>query len=122
MDVAIGQAVTMDDPVWRELLVAIADWKLDKNAFDKIAKNKAYTDRLTQEDRGFIEACRDYYQKGAFPGEKFVSMTMPPLVTSELTPKATAAQQQAADLQREAEMRFYQNQAAQGMARLGSLR
>ncbi|AMO96167.1 hypothetical protein CFter6_3534 [Collimonas fungivorans] len=122
MDVAIGQAVTMDDPIWRELLVAIADWKLSPAVFNVIAKNKAYTDRLTQEERGFIEACRDYYQKGIFPGEQFVSMTMPPLVTSELTPKATAAQQQAADLQREAEMRFYQNQAAQGMARLGSLR
>ncbi|HWX03734.1 T6SS effector phospholipase Tle3 domain-containing protein [Collimonas sp.] len=122
MDVAIGQAVTMDDPVWHELLVAIADWKLDPDAFYKIKKNKAYTDRLTKEERGFIEACKDYYQFGTFPGEQFVSMTMPPLVTSELTPKATAEQQQAADLQREAEMRFYQNQAAQGMARLGSLR
>lgn len=119
MDVAIGQAVTMDDPVWRELLVAIADWKLDPEAFNKIAKNKAYTGRLTQEARDFIEACKDYYQTGTFPGEQFVSMTMPPLVTSELTPKATAAQQQAVELQREAEMRFYQNQAAQNMGRLG---
>lgn len=27
MDVAIGQAVMLDDPVWRELLIGIADWK-----------------------------------------------------------------------------------------------
>jgi len=122
MDVAIGQAVTMDDPVWHELLVAIADWKLDPEAFNKITKNKAYTDRLTQEARDFIKACAKYYQDGTFPGEQFVSMTMPPLVTSELTPKATAAQQQAAEEQRAAEMRFYQDQAARGMANLGNLR
>lgn len=122
MDVAIGQAVTMDDPVWRELLVAIADWKLEPEAFAKIEKNKAYTDRLTKEAKDFIEACRDYYQFGTFPGEQFVSMTAPPLVTSELTQKATAAQQQAAEAERAAEMRFYQNQAAQGMANLGNLR
>lgn len=122
MDVAIGQAVTMDDPVWHELLVAIADWKLDKNAFQTIQNNKAYTDRLTQEARDFIAACKDYYQKGIFPGEQFVSLTAPPLVTSELTPKASAAQQQAAEEQREAEMRFYQDQVGRGMANMGSLR
>lgn len=38
MDVAIGQAVTMDDPTWRDLLVSIADWKLTPDAMAKIKK------------------------------------------------------------------------------------
>ncbi|MDR9850782.1 DUF3274 domain-containing protein [Herbaspirillum huttiense F1] len=122
MDVAIGQAITLDDPVWRDLLIRIADWKMDPTAFVKITQNKAFTDRLSQQDRDFIIACRDYYQFGAFPGEEFVSMAMPKLVTSELTPEANQEKQRAAYQEREAEIRFYQNQAAQGMANLGNIR
>ncbi|QJQ00412.1 T6SS effector phospholipase Tle3 domain-containing protein [Herbaspirillum rubrisubalbicans] len=122
MDVAIGQAVTLDDQVWRDLLIRLADWKMDKQAFVKITQNKAFIDRLSQDDRDFIVACKDYYQRGKFPEERYVSMSIPSLVTSELIPKAAQAQQRAVDLEREAEMRFYQNQAAQGMANLGNLR
>ncbi|WP_083893483.1 T6SS effector phospholipase Tle3 domain-containing protein [Herbaspirillum sp. B65] len=88
MDVAIGQAITLDDAVWRDLIVLIADWKMDPNALGKITQNKAFTDRLSQEDRDFILACKDYYQLGKFPGEHFVSLKMPSLVTSELNSNA----------------------------------
>ncbi|WP_323123518.1 T6SS effector phospholipase Tle3 domain-containing protein [Burkholderia alba] len=93
MDVAIGQAVTLDDPIWRELLILISDWKMDDSVLSKIKNNANYT-RLSQEMRDFIQACSTYYIKGVFP-EKYVSSTLPTLVTSELTPAALAAQQAA---------------------------
>jgi hypothetical protein len=91
MDVAIGQAITLDDPVWRDLLIGIADWKMNKQAFSQITKNEAYNNRISQDDRDFIIACKDYYQRGKFPDEQFVSMTMPSLVTSELVHKESKA-------------------------------
>ncbi|WP_124095176.1 DUF3274 domain-containing protein [Burkholderia gladioli] len=94
MDVAIGQAVTLDDPAWRELLTLMADWKMDAATMAKIQRNAAYS-RLDTDTRNFIKAVSDYYQNGSFPAEHFVSSTMPPLVTSELTPSAVAAQKKA---------------------------
>ncbi len=94
MDVAIGQAVTLDDPAWRELLTLMADWKMDAATMAKIQRNAAYS-RLDTDTRNFIKAVSDYYQSGSFPAEHFVSSTMPPLVTSELTPSAVAAQKKA---------------------------
>ncbi|MDI3302991.1 MAG: DUF3274 domain-containing protein [Burkholderia multivorans] len=93
MDVAIGQAVTLDDPVWRELLILMADWKMDRAAVNKI-KGNANFGRLPPKTQEFILACSNYYLSGTFPDE-YVSATMPPLVTSELTPSAVAAQEQA---------------------------
>ncbi|WP_323120998.1 DUF3274 domain-containing protein [Burkholderia alba] len=95
MDVAIGQAVTLDDPIWRDLLILMADWKITPETLTKITKNANYH-RLTSDTQDFIQACSDYYMSGVFP-EKYVSATLPPLVTSELTAKAAAAQQQAID-------------------------
>lgn len=89
MDVAIGQAVTLDDPVWRELLILMADWKMDRAAVNKI-KGNANFGRLPPKTQEFILACSNYYLSGTFPDE-YVSATMPPLVTSELTPSAAAA-------------------------------
>ncbi|WP_206955412.1 T6SS effector phospholipase Tle3 domain-containing protein [Trinickia acidisoli] len=117
MDVAIGQAVTLDDPVWRELLVLIADWKMDRAALKKIKDNANYG-RLPAETTTLVEACKDYYQNGTFP-EGLVSSTPPDLVTSELTPKADAARQQAVSEQIANEQRFHQNQMAQSWGSLG---
>ncbi|WDD91222.1 DUF3274 domain-containing protein [Burkholderia sp. FERM BP-3421] len=89
MDVAIGQAVTLDDPVWRELLILMADWRMDDSALFKIKNNLNYK-RLNQGAQDFIQACADYYSVGIFP-EKYVSSTFPPLVTSELTSTAAFA-------------------------------
>ncbi|WP_260428190.1 DUF3274 domain-containing protein [Burkholderia sp. Bp9031] len=93
MDVAIGQAVTLDDPVWRELLILMADWKMAPASLAKIQKNANYG-RLDSKMRDFIQACSDYYMYGTFP-EAHVSSTPPPLVTSELTSAAIAAQEKA---------------------------
>ncbi|MBN3808507.1 DUF3274 domain-containing protein [Paraburkholderia sp. Ac-20347] len=119
MDVAIGQAVTLDDPVWGDLLVRIADWKLTKPAMNKITGNANYR-RLPADTSALIVACAAYYQNGDFP-DGLISDLPPSLVTSELTPKASAAQQQAIEQQRAADERFYQNQAAQNWGKLGGL-
>ncbi|WP_063532744.1 DUF3274 domain-containing protein [Burkholderia sp. MSMB1589WGS] len=93
MDVAIGQAITLDDPVWRELLILMADWKMVPASLAKIKKNANY-DRLDSKMQDFIQACSDYYMYGTFP-DAHVSSTPPPLVTSELTSAAIAAQEKA---------------------------
>jgi hypothetical protein len=114
MDVAIGQAVTMDDPVWHELLILLADWKLTEEKETAINQNAAYASKLTVSDKAFIRACADYYQNGRFP-EEFVSTAPPPLVTSELTTSLEAARQAA-------DVNINQDLAARSMANLGSMR
>ncbi len=86
MDVAIGQAITMDDPVWRDLLIRMADWKLDASAEDGLTDNVNFG-RLSPETQKLLKACAKYYQKGIFPDSSLVPMEPPPLVTSELKPQ-----------------------------------
>lgn len=87
MDVAIGQAVSLDDPFWRDLLIRMADWRLDRKALTKIQGNQNYG-RLSAQAQKLIEQSARYYQKGVFPDESVVSTTgahaIPPLVTNEL--------------------------------------
>lgn len=118
MDVAIGQAVTLDDPVWRELILAIADWKLSPYAYSTILANRAYKEKLSQENKDFITACKDYYQSGTFPAERFVSMAMPDLVVNELTDEALKARYESM----EPDIRFYQNQVGTAFGNLGNMR
>ncbi|USW93446.1 DUF3274 domain-containing protein [Pseudomonas proteolytica] len=89
MDIAIGQARCLDDPVMREVLVAIADWKIDEDQFEKI-KAIAGWSRLSTEARALVEASHFYYDKGKFPSADLVSLTPPTLVTG--TPKKGAGQ------------------------------
>ena len=120
MDVAIGQAVTLDDPVWRELLILLADWKISPSTYTKIQGNRNY-ERLSEQTRLFIDACATYYQKGIFPTSQ-ISEIPPDLVTSELTPKAKEAQRQAFEKRMEQEQRFYQDQMSRNWASWSSLR
>jgi len=64
MDVAIGQANCMDDPEWRELLLAMADWRTDwvreKGNMPKYAQ-------LQAEVKTLVEATYQYYTDGIFP-------------------------------------------------------
>ncbi|WP_434113498.1 T6SS effector phospholipase Tle3 domain-containing protein [Paraburkholderia caffeinilytica] len=83
MDVAIGQAVSLDDPDWRDLLIRMADWRLTTAAMTPLQANPNYG-RLNERTKNLIEATATYYQKGIFPDESVVPLkTMPPLVTSE---------------------------------------
>jgi hypothetical protein len=81
MDVAIGQAVTLDDPTWRELILAMGRWRYDKREFGQLNKNKNYG-RLDPSAKRLLEATAMYFQEGKFPDECIVSTKLPPLVTS----------------------------------------
>jgi hypothetical protein len=106
----------LDDPVWRDLLIGIADWKLGRVTMAELKANKNY-DRLPDETKQLVEACANYYQAGTFPEDK-ISMVPPSLVTSELTPKETAAQQAAQQEQWAQEQRFMQDQVAKNWGQL----
>lgn len=79
MDIAIGQAHSLDDPAMREVLVAIADWKIEKRKLQKIKELPAWS-RLSGEAQTLINATSDYYQLGLFPPSSLVSLTPPTLV------------------------------------------
>ncbi|MNF72417.1 hypothetical protein D3C84_543960 [compost metagenome] len=81
MDVAIGQARCLDDPVMREVLVAIADWKMDKKRFfDEVMKMEGWS-RLSAEAQVLVKASYLYYDEGEFPSTALVSLTPPSLVS-----------------------------------------
>jgi hypothetical protein len=85
------------------------------------ALEREETPKEAPETKQLINACMDYYQNGKFP-EGLVSSTVPSLVTSELTPKVIAAQQQAQAEQREAEQRVYQDVVSRNFGSLGNIR
>lgn len=78
MDIAIGQARCLDDPVMREVVVAIADWKMDTMRFDEIMKMEGWS-RLSVQARTLVKASYLYYQEGQFPSD-LVPLTPPTLV------------------------------------------
>ncbi|MET4713827.1 hypothetical protein ACVKS2_002967, partial [Pseudomonas sp. PvP125] len=79
MDIAVGQAHCLDDPVMREVLVAIADWRIDKKQFAIISKLPGWA-RLSEEAQTSVKASLRYYQDGIFPSTDLVSLTPPSLV------------------------------------------
>lgn len=80
MDVAIGQARCLDDPNVRELLIAVADWKLTTRQLKPLQDNPYYR-RLLQTSRDLIEQSAEYYSRGTFP--IVVSMKLPRMVDAE---------------------------------------
>jgi hypothetical protein len=80
MDVAVGQATAMDDPAFRDALLAFAEWKYPPSDVDA-AKNDVEK-KLSRVAVMQFEQTLRYFNEGKFP--KFVDMTMPPLVVSEL--------------------------------------
>ncbi len=81
MDIAIGQAHCLDDPAMREVLVAIADWKMDEEVFRKTSELPGWS-RLSAEARALVKASYQYYQEGEFPPSDLVSLTPPTLLAS----------------------------------------
>jgi hypothetical protein len=79
MDIAIGQAHCLDDPAMREVLVAIADWKMDEKQFDQVGRLPGWT-RLSAEAQLLVRASYQYYDKGTFPPSDLVSLTQPSLL------------------------------------------
>ena len=81
MDVAIGQAKSLDDPNVRALLIAIADWKIDLKGLEKIKANPYFLSFETSSQE-LVEASARYYSQGIFP-EKLVPKTPPKMVDAE---------------------------------------
>ncbi len=79
MDVAIGQAHCMDDPEWRELLLAIADWR---TSIDQLKIKSPKYKLLDSSVRTLVEATNEYYWNGNFPSS-LVPTTPPKLVVSQ---------------------------------------
>ncbi len=90
MDVAIGQARRLDDPDWRDLWIAMGDWRipLEANARKRkkfgIAELRYYS-RLRPEIQELIQANAKYYWKGIEPAAGLLSTEPPPLVDRETT-------------------------------------
>jgi hypothetical protein len=84
MDVAIGQARSLDDPDMRNLLIAIADWKLTARRMGELTANRYYQSQLTNDSRKLVNACFAYYMHGTFPSS-YVPTIPPPLVDMETT-------------------------------------
>ncbi|MDD0997135.1 DUF3274 domain-containing protein, partial [Pseudomonas sp. TNT2022 ID1044] len=80
MDIAIGQAHCLDDPRMREVLVAIADWKMGEKRFDQVGRLPGWT-RLSTEAQLLVRASYLYYEKGTFPPSDLVSLTSPSLLS-----------------------------------------
>jgi pimeloyl-ACP methyl ester carboxylesterase len=78
MDIAIGQAHCLDDPAMHEVLVAIADWKMDEEVFAKTSDLPGWA-RLSGEAQALVRASYLYYDRGIFPPSDLVSLTPPAL-------------------------------------------
>lgn len=80
MDVAIGQAKCLDDRDMREVLIAIADWRIEKEFYkEKLVKMPGWG-KLSPAARTLVDATYLYYDKGQFPSEELIPMTPPSLV------------------------------------------
>jgi hypothetical protein len=79
MDIAVGQARCLDEPAMREVLVAIADWKMDKKQFEQVGLLPGWS-RLSAEAQALVRASYLYYDKGIFPPSDLVSLTPPSLL------------------------------------------
>ncbi|RMV27510.1 hypothetical protein ALP14_03749 [Pseudomonas amygdali pv. myricae] len=80
MDIAIGQAKCLDDPAMRDVLVAIADWKMDKKKFEVVEKLPGWI-KLSDEAQALVKASNAYYERGIFPPPELVPLTPPSLLT-----------------------------------------
>lgn len=77
MDVAIGQAHCMDDPEWRNVLLAIADWRTD---LEEEQSNLANFDKLAPDIRELVWATYRYYNQAEFPSHLVPTKAPAPVV------------------------------------------
>ncbi|WP_422422793.1 effector protein Tle3 domain-containing protein, partial [Pseudomonas sp. GZD-222] len=79
MDIAIGQAECLNDPSMREVLVAIADWKLDEDRYNEIIGLRGWS-RLDVKSQALVTDSYLYYRRGKFPATEQVSLEPPSLL------------------------------------------
>ena len=80
MDVAIGQARCLDDRHMREVLIAIADWRIEEAFYKKTLVKMPGWARLSESARSLMHASYLYYHGGKFPSEALIPLTPPSLV------------------------------------------
>ncbi|MFP3708007.1 DUF3274 domain-containing protein [Paraburkholderia sp. SIMBA_009] len=78
MDVAIGQATTLDSKDWQAVWLAMADWKIDYTTISSLPKFQ----KLSDGARTFLKEACDYYSSGEFP-KSVLSSGIPSLVVSQ---------------------------------------
>jgi hypothetical protein len=78
MDVAIGQAKTMDSKDWQALWIAMADWKTPIAGINTLSK----FEKLAPDIQNQIQEVCIYYQKGTIPSWTH-NAVQPSLVVSE---------------------------------------
>ncbi|MFD1555867.1 DUF3274 domain-containing protein [Paraburkholderia silviterrae] len=78
MDVALGQARTLDDKDWQQLWIAIADWKSSYEDIHSLAKFSS----LTPDGQKMVKLASDYYWSGTLP-DAAVPKEPPGLVVSQ---------------------------------------
>lgn len=87
MDVAIGEALTLDDPQWRQLLTLMADWRMTEEAYLQVMTNPRWK-ALNRRTQALIKACRLYYDKGEFPSNDLVQIDRLPTMVRGTIPGA----------------------------------
>lgn len=80
MDVAVGQGKCLDDPQIREVLIAMADWRMDEKTFENKVTQMPGWPKLSDQAQALVTANYKYYDKGTFPSPELVPMTPPPMV------------------------------------------
>lgn len=80
-DLAVGQAHTLDSDDTRSLLIGLADWKMDQQAYALLESNVMFN-TLSPQAKALAEGCRIYYQSGIFP-DHLVSDAPPSSVNTD---------------------------------------
>lgn len=80
MDVALGQAKALDDPEWRKLLIAMADWR---SKLSVITLSPRY-EKLPKKVPELITATHSYYLEGSFPADLIAHAPPSPIVSETL--------------------------------------
>jgi pimeloyl-ACP methyl ester carboxylesterase len=91
MDLALGQAESLDDPDWRDLLMAIADWrtKFDKNTLPLYPKYGS----LLKDVQALVDANCQYYLYGKFPDGLVPKEPPQPIVSERIKDRLNAGAQ-----------------------------
>lgn len=83
MDVAVGQAKCLDDRDMREVLIAIADWRMDAKFYEQKLMDMPGWLKLSEDAQMLVTANYVYYDKGIFPSKDLLPLTPPSLVHCE---------------------------------------
>ncbi|CAL95558.1 DUF3274 domain-containing protein [Azoarcus olearius] len=92
MDVAVGQAKSLEDDGWRALLIAMADWRRPFEAQDK--EDLHCFGLLPAETQSLIDATWRYYDVGDFPTH-ILDGPLPTEIVSETRAERSTAREQA---------------------------